>query len=274
MTTLQTREVRCEGLPAEIEIWLATLPAEGTALVAEGAPPLSAEEWARAKRFMSPVRRRQFVAGRLLLRSLLGRLLGVAPETVALELTPTGRPVLKAGVGAAEGTTEAAGDEKSRTGILPVSSGASPSVPGDRQDACPTFSLAHAGDLVVVAVARDGRGVGVDVECVASETDWRGVAGQFLAEAEKETLETLPEDERRVAFFTLWARKEALAKGWKHGAAAPTDEYAVAADPAQPAALLECDFDPQAPDDWALADLPLAVEGYVGAVAYERKAKG
>jgi 4'-phosphopantetheinyl transferase len=273
MKETETRQLRHGDTPAGIEIWLTTLADEGQEAAGTNGLPLSADEWERARRFRSPPRGRQFVAGRRLLRAVLGRLLDVAPEAVALELAPTGRPVLK-------GDPKAEQDRGSAD-VLPASelNQETNRVTGGRDargpiaTPLPAFSLAHAGDVVLLAVARDGRAVGADVEFVAAETDWRSVAEKFLAEAEREALLALPEAERGVGFFTLWARKEALAKAWEHGAAAPMDRYAVAADPAQPAALLACDFDAEAPERWAIADLALAVEGYVGALAYARGAE-
>src|SRR5437899_2360700 len=55
---------------------------------------LTADERARAARYLIATVREQFVIGRGLLRGLLGDCLGVAPAAVPLAQLPTGKPVL------------------------------------------------------------------------------------------------------------------------------------------------------------------------------------
>jgi 4'-phosphopantetheinyl transferase len=92
--------------------------------------------------------------------------------------------------------------------------------PGPGADAVPSFSLAHSGDAVVIAVA--GRPVGVDVEqdadrCVCS------LAGD-LHPADTAWVTGLDgEEERHRAIITCWVRAEAVLKctgqGVGHGLA-------------------------------------------------------
>ncbi|HEY2429895.1 MAG TPA: hypothetical protein VGI06_13245, partial [Acidimicrobiales bacterium] len=107
-------------MPASVDVWVASVdPA------ADGRAAAGAAERARASRFASDDSRRRWLAGRAVLRRVLGAVLGVAPEAVDLHEEPGGRLVLSTDVGV-------------------------------------HFSLSRAADLVVVAVA--DRPVGVDVE--------------------------------------------------------------------------------------------------------------
>ncbi|WP_219418901.1 4'-phosphopantetheinyl transferase family protein [Pseudonocardia nigra] len=82
-----------------------------------------------------------------------------------------------------------------------------PALPGG-----PEFSLTHAGDLVGVAVGSD-LGIGLDVEQVRELSDLAAMAAHVCSPAE-----TAPD---AAAFFTLWARKEALLKATGDGLSSP-----------------------------------------------------
>jgi 4'-phosphopantetheinyl transferase len=76
-------------------------------------------------------------------------------------------------------------------------------------------SISHSGDWVVLAATR-GVPVGVDVEEVrAAEVD--DLAGISFSPEEKAVFSAVPEAERRAAFFTYWARKEAALKATGKG---------------------------------------------------------
>jgi 4'-phosphopantetheinyl transferase len=76
-------------------------------------------------------------------------------------------------------------------------------------------SISHSGDCVALAMT-EGAPVGIDVEEVRdAEVD--GLAGICFSPTELTTFKTVPEDERRGAFFTYWARKEAVLKATGKG---------------------------------------------------------
>jgi 4'-phosphopantetheinyl transferase len=76
-------------------------------------------------------------------------------------------------------------------------------------------SISHSGEWVVLAVA-EGVPVGVDVEEVrAAEVD--DLAGIAFSPAERATFRSVPAEDRRGAFFTYWARKEAVLKATGKG---------------------------------------------------------
>lgn len=138
---------------------------------------LSSEEVARAGRLLEGRVREQFVSGRWFLRTLLGEVLGVTPREVALEAGVHGKL------------------------SVPVVEGRSVS-----------FSVAHSGDTVLVALRRQGA-VGVDVECHGAAVDVMEIAEASFHPNEVSRLSAYTdEDQRRRAFFQYWTRKEAVAK--------------------------------------------------------------
>jgi 4'-phosphopantetheinyl transferase len=143
---------------------------------------LDEAERARAGALATPALRDRFVAAHAFLRGVLGRALGVTPAEVALGARPCtvcgephGKPVL-AGPG---------------SGLA--------------------FNLAHAGDLVLVALALDGE-VGVDVEEPAAAEGLETIAGDYLTAGERAAIATLAAADRAPARIAHWTRKEAWLK--------------------------------------------------------------
>lgn len=77
------------------------------------------------------------------------------------------------------------------------------------------FSLSHAGDFALVAIAR-GRRIGVDIEAIGRAGDPM-LAGEFLSAAEQRAIASLTPAERSRAAARSWTRKEALLKGHGRG---------------------------------------------------------
>lgn len=166
--------------PDEIHLWRAPLP------LSDDNPHLltllSSDERERAARLRIAVKRQQFVAGRVLLRQLIGRYLGADPQTLTFTYGPHGKPQLT-------------------TGSL-------------------AFNLAHAGAWALVAVTLEGE-VGVDLEQIDSHLDTERLAALFFTAEEQRQLATFSADRRRRAFYRLWTRKEARLKGEGRGFSRP-----------------------------------------------------
>ena len=116
------------------------------------------------------------------------------------------------------------------------------------------ISLAHSGDLALVAVARTA--VGIDIESLdhapgdTAELEW--MAALTLSDAELAALYASPAHERAVAWLQSWTRKEAWLKAQSRGIGD------------QPPARIDVSADLV---EWhALVDLVPAT-GYVAAVA-------
>jgi len=110
-----------------------------------------------------------------LLRLVLARYLGEAPEEIEIARGAHGKPGLAA--------------EPERL----------------------AFNLSHSGDLTLVAVSR-GREVGVDVERTRPERDLVALAERALAPEEAVIVRAAAGDERTRVFYELWTRHEARLK--------------------------------------------------------------
>jgi 4'-phosphopantetheinyl transferase len=185
---------------------------------------LTAAEDSRLRRYRRVEDRRRCLAAWALARIVLGERLGMAPESV-----PIARRCLAC-----------ASSEHGK-----------PYVDLDRDL---EFSLSHAGDRVVLALA-GGLAVGIDVEETSREVD------------EIARLVFAPEENRTtgVDLLRTWVRKEAVSKATGHGLGLPMRDYAVSA-AREPARLLTWPSDPTLPRRLTLIDLA-ADPGYVAAAA-------
>jgi 4'-phosphopantetheinyl transferase len=149
-----------------------------------GLADLDRGERSRAEAFMFPADRHRYQVAHTMLRRVLASYTGTPPGQLPLgrERCPrcgaAGKPVLL------------------------------PPRPGPGPDTVPSFSLAHSGNMVVIAVA--GRPVGVDVErdaagCVCS-------LAEALHPADAAWLAGLAEPGRHEAIITCWVRAEAVLK--------------------------------------------------------------
>lgn len=88
----------------------------------------------------------------------------------------------------------------------------------------PDFSIAHAGKLVVAAIALDpDLEVGIDVEQVDPRRRVDEIAEAALDDESAEELRQLPPDQRVERFTTWWVRIEAVAKATGAGLTLPID---------------------------------------------------
>jgi len=218
----------------EVHLWRADL---GLALPRLDALEsiVSDDERARADRFHAPQDSERFLAGRAILRIILGRYAGESPESLRFRYGVYGKPALF--------REEAASPLR--------------------------FNVSHSGPMAVYAVALQHE-IGVDVEHIQEDVARQQVAEYFFARREAATLRSLPRALQTRAFYACWTRKEAYVKARGAGLVLPLDQFEVSVDPDEPAALLRVAEDPRAPRRWSLHDLPLGPE-YVGALAAESR---
>lgn len=136
---------------------------------------LSPEEQERAKKFHRDSDQAAFVGARGWLRSLLGQYLQTDPQRLAFRYGPQGKPALI-----------------SQAGNL-------------------RFNLSHASGLALYAftIAQE---VGIDVEQVRSNLNYRAIARRFFSPEEQTCLDQQPAADRAQTFFQLWTHKEAWIK--------------------------------------------------------------
>lgn len=217
---------------ASVHLWRATLDLDERE-AGRLAALLSEDEQARAARLRVPLARQRFVAGRGLLRHLLGVYLEVAPQSLRFAYRPHGKPYLHPDLGA-------------------------PDV---------RFNLSHSQGLALFAFAA-GREVGVDLEVIRSDRDHAKLASRFFSAREVQALQALEPGDRMAGFFRCWTRKEAYLKARGEGLAIPLDSFSVSVAPGEPVCLLGVEGAPAETDRWRMTNLDPA-PGYAAALAVE-----
>ncbi len=140
----------------------------------EFALELDSEEQARDKAFINEQSRKQFLLGHYLLRRLLAPMVGLKPRELSFGSAFNKKPVLV-------------------NGQKPVH-----------------FNISHAGEKVVICLCHEDP-VGVDIEKINPDFDFRSFAAEHFSAAEK--LELGQEGEKaRLNFFLIWTRKESCMK--------------------------------------------------------------
>jgi len=185
LTPLEVQiEVQIEVQTEGVHVWRADLdepPVERETL----ARTLSEDERARAGRFHRPRDRNHFVAGRGLLRVLLGDALGCPPSSLRFRYNACGKPALAAG------------------------------------DTHLGFNLSHSDGTALFALAW-GREVGVDIERVRPEIPAASLAERFLPADAAAALLSLSPAHRPEAFTQAWVRREAYLKALGTGFSSAT----------------------------------------------------
>jgi len=193
---------------------------------------LSADELERAVRFRFDRHRNDYIAGRGMLRVLLGRYLKHPPEAAKISYSHYGKPLL----------------------------------PDNRLQ----FNLAHSGGLALFVFTLHDE-VGVDIEQERDLRDALAIAERFFSPSERAALRELPDSERVPAFFRCWTRKEAFIKAVGEGLSYPLADFDVTLAPGEPARLLSIRGSEEEARRWSLQSLDLPA-GNFGAVALQNPA--
>lgn len=88
------------------------------------------------------------------------------------------------------------------------------------------FNLAHSGDLSVYAISFSDE-VGIDLERIHNVNEAEYISNRFFTKEEKAFLIKFSGHDRQLAFFRIWTRKEADAKGKGVGLAGIPDKRRV-----------------------------------------------
>lgn len=127
------------------------------------------------------------------------------------------------------------------------------------------FNWSHSGELAIFAITRAGQ-VGVDVERTARFADIDAIAERVFSERELATYRLHEGDERRIAFFNGWTRKEAFIKATGEGLTRALKGFDVAISPAETVCLQAIDGSAEAAACWSLHAFE-PQPGYAAAVA-------
>lgn len=217
-------------LSETVDVWTVSI-SSSPELLDRVSPYLSREEQARFGRFRIEEDRIRGALGRGLVRVLLGGYLDTAPAKLEFENNAQGKPLM---------------------------------TPAFAKSAI-HFNVAHAGDLVMIAIAR-GWPVGVDVESTTRSVAHEKLAQRYFAPEEVDALMAVPEEERRSAFLRCWTRKEAYLKARGEGLFRSLDSFLVTPLDAERCSPRLRDVDSNTVAPWEIIDLGLD-PGHVGAVA-------
>ena len=216
----------------EIHVWRASLDLPAIDLHQLQAT-LTADEIERAARFYFQKDRDRYIAGRGILRTILGRYLDIDPGEIRFDYGLYGKPALASSM--------------------------------HRQDL--SFNVSHSHGLALIAIAA-GREVGVDIEYIRPGVEIESIAQRFFAPSENAVIRALTGRQQRETFYNCWTRKEAFLKARGDGMTCPLDQFEVSVAPGVPAALISTHDDPRQAARWSLQELPVD-PGYVATVAAE-----
>ncbi|MEU5547492.1 4'-phosphopantetheinyl transferase superfamily protein [Streptomyces sioyaensis] len=194
---------------------------------------LSSSERSRAEGFRSEAARREFLLGRVLLRSCLSHYLGGAPAAWRLRAGAEGKPELAEGSGGGGRTV--------------------------------AFNLSHSEGLCLLGFT-GGPTLGVDIEKLRPLDDLESLSAVLLTRAERRSLSRHPPDLRTRQFFERWVLKEAYAKARGSGM---SPQFGAAGFTVGPGAPPRPEAGPTAPrnaESWQFRLLDL-YPGFAGALA-------
>jgi 4'-phosphopantetheinyl transferase len=151
---------------------------------------LSMGEADRAGQLKSSQTRNRFIAGRGMLRDILGGYLCIDPAEVRIATGEHGKPFL------ADGAVDL------------------------------RFNLSHVDEILVLAVAA-GVEVGVDIERIDSGKAIHDMARLAFSRQEQEELLAIPASRQAEAFYRCWVCKEACLKACGRGFSLPGGSFSV-----------------------------------------------
>jgi len=164
---------------------------------------VSLNERVRAERLLDPYKKKRFLAGRGLLREILGGYLGIQPDEVHFTMGEHGKPCL---------STTAGNKEQLH------------------------FNLSHSGTMFLLAITAT-REVGVDIEQLNNDIPFSDMARIAFSPREQKELFDLPHHLQLAAFYRCWTRKEAYLKASGMGFALKSNRFDVSLLPETPVAV-------------------------------------
>lgn len=197
---------------------------------------LSDDEQERARRYRNDEDRELFIAGRGILRALLGNYLKIPAAEVQLSYSPYGKPFLTAN--SAEDPLE--------------------------------FNLSQSAGQALFGYTRSAR-VGVDLERIQPDLRISELAEKYFSFAERKYLTRLSPEAQVRAFFQCWTGKEALLKAQGTGLLISPEHVDVSFSLDQPAQSLAIPGGMELPNNWRLQNVDFD-EDYAAALVVEGQA--
>ncbi len=192
---------------------------------------LSDDERKRVDRLKSEKDKRRFIVSRGLLRENLGNYIGTEPSDITFTYNKYGKPDLK--------------PEHNQGNIK--------------------FNVSHSANLAIYAISQN-REVGIDLEYIREVRTADKIIKRFFTQQETDFYYSQPEDKKKLAFFTLWTRKEAYSKARGMGIGLPSKEFDLNLAPT----TVISTTDMKTESKWSLVDIEID-EDYLAALATEGK---
>ncbi len=229
-------ECSAEDMPTllndEIHVWKANL----TISVSQRAffwRFLSEDEQVKAKRFYFEKDRFNYIAGRGILRSLIGIYTQQKPNEIQFSYTEFGKPSLS-----------------------------------NNTQLC--FNVSHSGNTILLAFTQKNS-IGVDIEKINDTIDFQTIAKRFFSKKEAQIVLNLPHKERTIAFYKCWTRKEAFIKGHGQGLGLPLDQFEVSILDKKPVVLHSIQWAPETVKNWHLYSFEPDEENMAALIIKEKK---
>ena len=211
---------------SELHVWCAALNASPNDL-AYYSSILSSDEKARAERFYFEIDRHHYIAGRGILRSLVGGYLDIKPAQIEFVYGQYGKPALR--------------------------------------DQTLEFNLSHSMDMALYIFSL-GHKVGIDIEFTHPMPEMDKFAAEHFTPGENKLIHSLPEAQKLDTFFKIWTCKEAFLKANGFGLTIPINQVEISLDVENSAILNVGAQNKEQTQDWRL-ELLTPVDGYRAALA-------
>lgn len=210
-------------MPNTIHVWRTILPVHQD-IRKTLEKNLSLDEKHRANTFRFAADAETFIVARGVLRDIIARYINVSPQDILFKYTKFGKPYL------------------SNSNI--------------------SFNLSHSGRYVLYAITENAD-IGIDVEECKDNIEFLLIAKEFLSKAEYNQFLIVSPEEKCLAFYQAWTRKEAILKAMGKGLQFPTNQLEVSFLPSEAIKVKKILGYPSLPK---LFQIPLD-ENYVSAVA-------
>jgi 4'-phosphopantetheinyl transferase len=231
---MEYRRLECSNPQNEVHIWAVDLDSWKLPRN-EAEQMLPKSERDKSEHFRFEIHRTRYIKGHYMLRTLLGRYLGVDFYDQEFHANLYGKPSLKNG-----------------------------------KDTNPIyFNLSNSENICVCAFTHDGD-VGVDVEKIHDLSDMGSIVERFFSPLEKKKFRSLPEHSRKKSFFKYWTRKEALLKAMGMGLSFPLNKVDVLSKQEESSEVFIKTNELDAETEWTLRDINI-VEGFASSLALKGK---
>ena len=204
----------------EAHVWwenFALLPVSGAK---QNLQILAPDEIQKAERFRFEKDRNHYISARSWLRKIIGKYLRMEPAALRFGYGEYGKPWLM--------------NEEGNPHSL-------------------QFNLSHSEGVAICVLAWE-KAVGIDVEALRFENSYDHVAENFFSQNERQALQSVAPEFKKIAFFNCWTRKEAYLKARGDGLIFPLDEFDVSLD-SDEAKLLSVHHFPEENQRWTLYHL-------------------